>query len=180
VILQLRYYGDPILRKAAKPVEQITDEIRQLCDDMIETMLSYEAIGLAAPQVGHLLRIFVSNVAYEDEKGEVHLGEPKVYINPTLTHPSDALVERSEGCLSLPKFYLPIARPLSIELEATDLQGNLFKEQCYGYQARNRMHENDHLNGVLFIDRIKGKRRTEIESTLRRIKQQYYSIPTKN
>lgn len=174
MILKLRYYGDPILRQTAKPVEAITDEVREICSNMLETMKHYDGIGLAAPQVGYLLRIFVSNVAYEDEKGELHLGEPKIYINPILTHPSEALVERSEGCLSIPKLYLAIARPLSIHLEATDIEGNPFHEECYGYQARNRMHENDHLNGVLFVDRIKGKRRTEIEPALRRIKQQYY------
>jgi peptide deformylase len=172
--LKLCYYGDPILRKVAKPVEKITDEIRELCHNMVETMKGCDGIGLAAPQVGYLLRIFVSNLASEDEKGELHLGEPKIYINPILTAPSEALVERNEGCLSIPKLYLPIVRPLSIHLEATDLEGNTFHEECYGYPARNRMHENDHLNGVLFIDRIKGKRRTEIEPELRRIKQ-YYS-----
>ena len=174
MILELRYYGDPILRQVAKPVEEITDEIRTICQDMIETMNHHNGIGLAAPQVGHLLRIFVSNVDYEDEEGELHLCEPIVYINPILTAPSDAYVERSEGCLSIPKLYASVVRPLSIHLEATDLNGNLFQEECYGYQARNRMHENDHLNGVLFIDRIKGKRRTLLEPSLLRIRQQYY------
>ncbi len=173
MILQMRYYGDPILRQQAKPVEAITDEIREICKNMIATMNHYEGIGLAAPQVGYLLRIFVSPVDYEDENGELHLTDPKVYINPVLINPSDALVERSEGCLSIPKLYAAVARPLSIEIEAMDLDGNIFRETCYGYQARNRMHEVDHLNGVLFIDRIKGKRRTELEPTLRRIKQQY-------
>jgi peptide deformylase len=175
MILKLRYYGDPILRQTAKPVEEITDEIREFCHNMADTMKHYEGIGLAAPQVGYPLRIFVSNVAYEDEKGEVQLGETKIYINPILTNPSPTLVERSEGCLSIPKLYLAVARPLAIHLEATDLDGNLFQEACYGYQARNRMHENDHLNGILFFDRIKGKKRTEIEPILRRIKQQYHT-----
>ena len=170
----MRYYGDQILRKTAKPIEEITDEIREICANMVETMLHYDAIGLAATQVGYLLRIFVSNVASEDANGELHLGAPKVYINPTLSNPSEALVERTEGCLSIPKFYPPILRPLSIDLTATDSSGQKFQEKCYGYQARNRMHENDHLNGILMIDRIKGKRRTEIEPTLRRIKQAYY------
>jgi peptide deformylase len=174
VILQIRYYGDPVLRQVAKPVEKITEDIRELCQNMIETMLHYDGIGLAAPQVGHLLRIFVSNLDYEDANGELHLGEPKVYINPVLTSPSTSLVERSEGCLSIPKLYVPLARPLTIHLEATDLDGSCFTEECYGYQARNRMHENDHLNGVLFVDRIKGRRRTDLEPTLRRIKQTYY------
>lgn len=170
----MRYYGDPVLREKAKPVEEITDEIRELCHNMIETMLHYNGIGLAATQVGYLWRIFVSNVEFEDENGELHLGEPKVYINPVLTNPSETLVERSEGCLSIPKLYAAVTRPLKIELEALDIDGKPFREECYGYQARNRMHENDHLNGVLFIDRIKGKRRNELDAPLRRIKQQYY------
>lgn len=173
--LPLRYYGDPILRQKAQPVEAITEEIRQLCLDMIETMLAYNGIGLAAPQVGHLVRIFVSNVAYEDEEGEVHLGDPVVYINPVLVEPSDSLVERSEGCLSIPKLYAAVARPLKITVEAMDIEGKSFTKECYGYHARNIMHENDHLNGVLFIDRIKGKRRTLLEPELRRIKLQYYN-----
>lgn len=173
--LPLHYYGDPILRQKAKPVEEITDEIRQLCQDMIETMLEYKGIGLAATQVGHMVRIFVSNVEFEDEEGEVHLGDPVVYINPVLSEPSDTCVERSEGCLSIPKLYAAVTRPLTITVEAMDLEGNLFKKECYGYHARNIMHENDHLNGVLFIDRIKGKRRTQLEPELRRIKQHYWN-----
>lgn len=173
MILKLRYYGDPILRQMAQPVDEITDEIREICHDMIETMLHHEGIGLAAPQVGHLLRIFVSNLSHEEENGELHLMEPKVYINPIISTPSETIAERSEGCLSIPKLYAAVARPLSIHLEATDLQGNRFHEECYGYQARNRMHENDHLNGVLYIDRIKGKKRTLLEPELRRIKLQY-------
>lgn len=175
MILDLRYYDDPILRKKAQDVECITDEIKELCLNMVETMLHSKGIGLAAPQVGVLLRIFVSNCEYEDEQGEVHLGEPKVYINPVLSNPSEALVERGEGCLSIPKLYAPVLRPLTIDVEAMDLNGQIFKESCYGYQARNRMHENDHLNGVLFIDRIKGKRRSELEPALRLIKQRYKS-----
>jgi peptide deformylase len=173
MILTLRYYGDPILREKAKPVDSITDEIRRLAADMIETMLSVNGIGLAAPQVGKPLRLFVSNVEFEDEEGEVHIGEPRVYINPTLHEPSEELVERSEGCLSIPKLYVPVLRPLSVKVEAMDLEGNIFVRDCYGYLARNIMHENDHLNGVLFIDRVKGKKRTEIDPILRQIKQKY-------
>lgn len=174
MIHKLRYYGDPILRKKTKEVAEVNEEIRTLARDMIETMLHYNGIGLAAPQIGFLFRIYVSNVEFEDEKGEVHIGEPRVYINPVFSNPSEAMVERSEGCLSIPKLYVPVARPLSIDVEALDIDGKPFKRECYGYLARNMMHENDHLNGVLFIDRVKGKRRTLLEPDLRRIKQQYY------
>ncbi len=172
--LQMRFFGDPVLRQKAEPIREITGEIRQLAADMIETMLDYNGIGLAAPQVGHLVRMFVSIVEFEDEAGEVHLGEPCVYINPVLSEISDGLVERSEGCLSIPKLYASVARPISVVIDALDLEGNPFRKECYGYFARNIMHENDHLNGVLFIDRIKGKRRTELDPILRRIKKEYY------
>lgn len=174
MILDLCYYGNPILRQVALPVSEITEEIRQFCFDMIETMTHTNGIGLAAPQVGRLLRIFVSNLDYEDEQGELHYMEtPRVYINPVISHASEVMVERGEGCLSIPKLHCPVIRPISIELEALDIDGNLFHEGCYGYQARNRMHENDHLNGVLYIDRIKGKARTKLEPMLRSIKKNY-------
>lgn len=169
---ELKYYGDPVLRKKAKPIEEITDEIRHLALCMIEVMDQHKGCGLAATQVGVLYRLFVSNVDHEDESGEVHLGEPRVYINPIISNPSDILVERSEGCLSIPKLTLPIERPLSIEVKATDLEGREFKRECYGFLARNIMHENDHLNGVLYIDRFKGKRE-ELTQALRKIKQTY-------
>lgn len=173
--LPIRYYGDPALRQKAEPILEITEEIRQLAADMIETMLATNGIGLAATQVGKMVRLFISNVDYEDEQGEVHLGEPLVYINPELSEMSEIIVERSEGCLSIPKLYAPVARPLTCSVEAIDLEGKPFRRECYGYLARNIMHENDHLNGVLYIDRIKGKRRKELEPELRRIKQQYYT-----
>lgn len=174
MILELRYFGDPILRQQASPVGEITPEIQQFCKDLIETMLHHKGIGLAAPQVGRLLRIFVSTVDYEDENGEIHEGEPRVYINPQLKSPSPTLVERSEGCLSIPKLYMGVLRPLTIQVEALDINGEPFTRDCYGYLARNMMHEMDHLNGVLFIDRIKGKLRKEIEPDLRLIRQKYY------
>jgi peptide deformylase len=170
---ELKYYGDPVLRKKAKPVEKITPEIIHLVQSMIELMEKHNGCGLAATQVGELYRIFVSNVEYEDDNGEVHLGEPRVYINPVLSDPSEIYVERGEACLSIPKLYLPVERPLEIKVTALDLEGNTFTRECKRFLARNMMHENDHLNGVLFIDRVKGKLRTEAEPYLRKIKQQY-------
>ncbi|NGX54566.1 MAG: Peptide deformylase [Chlamydiae bacterium] len=172
--LPLRYYGDPVLRKIAQPIEEITDEIRQLATDMIETMEANKGIGLAANQVGRLVRLFVSSMDYEDEEGEVHSQEPEVYINPVITKPSGASIERTEACLSIPELSGPLTRPLTITLEATDLEGNRFAKECYGYEARCFMHEIDHLNGTLYVDRIKGKRRKELEPLLRKIKKKYY------
>ncbi|NGX54168.1 MAG: Peptide deformylase [Chlamydiae bacterium] len=172
--LMLRYYGDPVLRKIAQPIEGVTDEIRQLATDMIEVMKANKGMGLAANQVGQLVRLFVSIMDYEDEEGEVQLGEPKIYINPVITSPSNTLVERTEAWLSIPELSGPVTRPLTITIEATDLEGNRFTKECYGFEARCFMHEIDHLNGALYIDRIKGKRRKELEPFLRKIKQKYY------
>ena len=170
---ELRYYGDPVLRKKAEPIEKITQEIRDLAQQMIQLMEEHKGCGLAATQVGALHRLFVSNVDREDEKGEVHLGEPKVYINPVISNPSKVLVEQAEGCLSIPKLSLPIERPLSITIEFTDLEGNHHTKECYGFLARNMMHENDHLNGVLHVDRYKGDREA-LSQALRKIKRTYY------
>ncbi|MCB1180784.1 MAG: peptide deformylase [Chlamydiia bacterium] len=174
--LKLLYYGNPLLRRRARPVEGITDEIRELVASMIEVMKSHNGIGLAAPQVGYMVRIFITPVEGVSEQGELILGEPKVFINPELSNPSETSVEMNEGCLSIPKLYAAVSRPLTIHTKALDLNGHLFEETTYGYAARTRMHENDHLNGVLFIDRIKGKQRTVLEPELRRIKQQYKNM----
>lgn len=175
--LKLRYYGDPVLRKIAKPIPEVTDEIRQLAEEMIEMIRDpkLNAIGMAATQVGVMVRLFVSFVYPDHEDGEPNFqfDKPMVFINPTISNPCDECYEMNEGCLSLPKLYAPVIRPLSIDFEATDLEGNVIKERNYGFLARHRMHETDHLNGVLYVDRIKGKMRTQLEPHLRRIKKEY-------
>jgi peptide deformylase len=170
----LCYYGNPILRKRAQEISEITDEIRALANLLVEKMHEYDGIGLAAPQIGVLKRIFVIRVISEDAEGEVVVGEPRVFINPILSHPSEELVERNEACLSIPKLSAPVLRPLTIDIEATNVEGERFTLRgCWGFLARVMMHENDHLNGVLFIDHIKGKRRTQLDPVLRRIKREY-------
>ncbi len=172
-VLSVRYYGDPILRKKAVLISDITPMIEELAGDMIETMYAYNGIGIAGPQVGHLLRIFVSIVDFEDEAGELHLCDPLIYINPKLLNPSDVMVERSEGCLSIPGVFVPAVRPATVEIEAMDLKGKLFKKKCARLLATHVMHENDHLNGVLNIDRVPSGERKKLEPTLRQIKKKY-------
>src|SRR5689334_17171765 len=145
MMLKLKYYGHADLRKKAEPINEITEEIRTLAGNMIETMLKSDGCGLAATQVGVMLRLFVSNVSHEDEEGQVHYGEPKVYINPVLSNPSEILIERNEACLSIPKLFGPVVRPLSVTIQATDLNGEPFQKECHAFLARNIMHENDHL-----------------------------------
>ncbi len=173
MLLKIRYYGDPILRKQCKPVAAITDEVRQLAKDMIETMDKGNGCGLAAPQVGYSLRLFVLRDYIVHEDGHWSLSEPKVYINPKLSKPGKHILTDVEGCLSIPQIRLDIDRPDWITVEALDLDGNLFTEEVEGYNARIRMHENDHINGVLFIDRVDEKTRHKIEAQLRDIKKKY-------
>ncbi len=171
--LKIYRYGHPVLRKRCEPVVEITDEIRQLVADMIETMDQNEGIGLAAPQVGHPIRLFVlRNYIYADE-GKWTLSEPKVYINPKLTSPGTEMLSDTEGCLSLPGLRLEVDRPDRITVEAMDLEGKTFVEELEGYTARIRMHENDHINGVLFIDRVDLHTRKQIDPLLKQIKKKY-------
>lgn len=175
MILKIHYYGDPILRQRCEPVGEITDEIRTLARDMIETMDKYNGIGLAAPQVGHAIRMFVlrNYVFTEDDKWT--FSEPIVFINPKLTARSENLISDTEGCLSIPLVRLEVLRPEKITVEATDLNGKVFVEELEGYNARVRMHENDHINGVLFVDRVDVNTRKSIDPALRAIKKKYQS-----
>lgn len=168
--LKIYHYDHPILRTPCQPIEIITEEIRQLAHDMIETMYAADGVGLAAPQVGYAVRLFVLREYRENEEGHWFLSEPFVYINPVLTDYGKNKLTDTEGCLSIPGLRLPVARPDHITISAMNLEGKLFTETVEGYNARIRMHENDHLNGVLFIDRLSKKERQEIEPFLKKLK----------
>ena len=171
MLLPIRYYGDPILRKKCKKVTEITEEIRQLVADMIETMDQSDGIGIAAPQVGHDLSLFVLRNYIEDEKGEFRISdEVLVFINPEICYVSKETVIEEEGCLSLPKLKALVSRPEKVVIEATNLNGQRFKEELQGYNARVRLHENDHINGVLFVDRLDSRERKRVAPVLQEIK----------
>lgn len=172
--LQLRYYGDPILRKRSDPIETITDEIKQLAYAMIEYADTHNGIGLSACQIGHTIRMFVLRSYIETPDGKWTVSAPRVFINPKIISYSDELVADDEGCMSIPGLRVEVVRPLKVVVEATDLDGKTFVEESEGYNARIRMHENDHLNGVLSIDRASPKIRKKIEPQLREIKKKYY------
>ena len=173
MLLKIYYYGHPILRKRCQPIPKITDEVRKLADDMLDTMDKNNGIGLAAPQVGYSIRMFVLRNYVWTEEGQWALSEPKVYINPKMIDPSKKFISDTEGCLSIPGLRLAINRPDKITVEAMDLNGDLFVEEVEGYNARVRMHETDHINGVLFIDRADPKTRKEIEPLLKEIKKNW-------
>ena len=139
-------HPDPILRQKAKPVAKIDASIRELVADMHRVALEYDGIGLAAPQVGESLRIFVTCAMY---------GEPeRVFINPRLESRGE-IVGGDEGCLSLPDIRAEIMRPPSATITALDLEGNEFTLEKDGIWARVWQHEFDHLEGTMIIDRMR-------------------------
>lgn len=171
--LKLRYYGDPALRQRAAEVGEVTDEIRELVNQMWKVFDEHPAVGLAANQVGVLKRVFLVRHDEYLPNGEVIRGEPLTYIDPKLSHPSEETWMFNEPCLSLPGLRVPIERPMRITIEATNLKGERFTEELTEYDARVRMHENDHLNGVLIVDRTSKSARRQIEDKLRKIKKKY-------
>ena len=142
-IRKIREDGDEVLRKKSKTVEEITPKIKELIEDMIDTMYEADGVGLAAPQVGILKRIFV-----------VDIGEgPIVFINPEILETSGSQTD-DEGCLSIPGYYAPVCRPDYVKVKFLDenMKENILEAE--EFFARAILHENDHLNGVLFKDRV--------------------------
>lgn len=172
--LPLAYYGDPILRKKCVRVEEINDELRQLVTDMEETMLAHDGVGLAAPQVHRSIALFITNIPKKVDHNKWIPGKTRIFINPKILEHSEEEWDRGEGCLSVPEVYGVVRRPVRIKVEATDMNGDQFIEEFSGLDARAIMHENDHINGVLFFDRIRGKERQELESALKEVKKKYH------
>ncbi|MBY0529019.1 MAG: peptide deformylase [Rhabdochlamydiaceae bacterium] len=167
--MPLAYYGDPILRKKADPILEISDEIKKLIDEMIETMDGCDGIGLAAPQVHHSIQLFIIREPSEDENGEIAWGDVKVFINPVLSSFSEEKWSLSEGCLSIPSIHFDVERPKELTVEYTNLEGNRVQERCSMMKARVIMHEYDHLQGVLFIDHLSATEREKMEPFLKRL-----------
>lgn len=168
-VLPLAYYGNPILRRVADPVLEITDSVRKLADEMIETMDACDGLGLAAPQVHHSTQMFVIRVPIEDDMGQIQLGDAKVFINAKVSEPSSITWTASEGCLSIPSIHAEVERPKEITVEYMNLEGKKVKERCSGWLARVIMHENDHIQGVLFIDHLPKEERESLEPFLKRL-----------
>jgi len=167
-ILKIARMGHPVLRKKAKIVPQSEiagATIQALIDNMIGTMIEYDGAGLAAPQVHEGLRVFVAQVVEDDEEGEQageKAGERKgaepeviVIINPEITPVGRHTVEGWEGCLSIPDLRGLVTRHRDIRVRAFDHQGQRVEIEATGYMARVLQHETDHLDGVLFLDRMK-------------------------
>jgi len=175
MILKVVKYGDPVLRKKGARIETITPEIRKLIADMFETMYDYKGVGLAAQQIGQALQLTVIDVrAVTDRPSTLELkGKPAdvadfmpvVLINPELTLAGDN-VAGPEGCLSFPEVFAEISRPQFVDVKALNEKGKPIEFRAGGLLSRAVQHEVDHLNGVLFIDRMEKKTKDELRPEL--------------
>jgi peptide deformylase len=148
MVLQILKYPDPILKKKTEPIDKISKEIFTLADDMIETMLNNDGLGLAATQVNSPWRLFVINASLDGG-----VPKPMVVINPRVIS-QEGLDVHEEGCLSFPDLYLNIERPQKVRIHAKDLYNESTILEATGLLARAVMHEIDHLDGILFIERV--------------------------
>ena len=152
MIYPVTVYGDPILRKKAEPVSADTEGLKEFIDNMFETMYASDGVGLAAPQVGKSLRIFVLDASSAaDEEPELE-GYKKVFINPVILEKTGEEWTMNEGCLSLPEIREDISRPENIRIRYQDENFTEHEEVLGGFLARVIQHEYDHLEGALFID----------------------------
>ncbi len=158
-ILNILEFPDPRLRTIAKAVERVDDDLRQLIDDMFETMYDAPGIGLAASQVNVHRRLVVMDLA-EDKS------EPRVFINPEFEYLTDEVDQYQEGCLSVPGFYENVDRPQKVKINALDRDGQPFELIAEGLLAVCIQHECDHLNGKLFVDYLSTLKRDRIKKKL--------------
>lgn len=163
-ILNILHFPDPRLTTRAAPVEQVDDEIRQLVDDMFETMYDAPGIGLAATQVDVHKRVIVIDVSEEKN-------EPRVFINPELIA-KDGVEEMEEGCLSVPGIYERVERAERVKVHALDRDGQPFELDTDGLLAVCVQHEMDHLDGKLFVDYLSQLKRQRIRRKLEKLRRQ--------
>ncbi|HEX2897014.1 MAG TPA: peptide deformylase [candidate division Zixibacteria bacterium] len=161
---QIVKYGDPVLREVSKKVEKIDQGTKDLVSDMIDTLKEASGLGLAAVQIGVLLRVFIIDLAAIDPTASL-----KAYINPEILKTSQDEVEMEEGCLSFPGIYQKISRPESVRIRATGLDGKVFEETLHDLAARAVLHEYDHIEGKLFIDYLSPFAKTLLSGKLKKL-----------
>lgn len=178
MILPIVQYGDPVLRQRCAEVEEVTDELRELVDSMLETMRDAHGVGLAAPQIGLAIRLAVVDVSHDPdcvsflkvggEDARLEDLMPLVFINPELELGTEK--ERdTEGCLSIRDLRADVNRPAALKARLPQLDGSVIELETDGLLARAIQHETDHLNGVLFIDRVSAATKVSLKRRLRRL-----------
>ena len=152
-------WPDPRLSMVCDPVDEITNDIRSQAQDMLETMYAAPGRGLAAPQIGVMNRVFVTDVSWKEGTPD-----PKVFINPDILETSETMVEGDEGCLSIPGVTTKITRPDRVHLVWTSLEGARVSQVFTGFAAACVQHELDHLNGIVTLDRLSAEARAVAEA----------------
>ena len=165
MIRPILIHPDPRLKKVASPVADVTDQLRKLAEDMLETMYDAPGIGLAGPQIGVSSRIFVMDCADKEEEPD-----PIVMLNPEIVARSDELSPYEEGCLSIPDIYAEVTRPAEVTMRWLDLDGNERQADFGGLRATCAQHELDHLDGKLFIDYLGSVKRMTITNKMKKLK----------
>ena len=151
--MEILYLGNDILRQKAQPIKKIGSEYMQIAQELLRVLQNEKGVGLAGPQVGLMERIFVVHISGD---------EPRVFINPSVTETSEETLKYEEGCLSIPNLYADVIRPAAIKVQAWNESGRSFTIEASGLLARVILHEMDHLEGKLFIDRISEFKRSKI------------------
>ena len=152
-----------VLKQVSTPVEQVDDDLRALMDDLLQSMYDAPGIGLAAPQVGVLKRVLVMDLAREGEEPQ-----PRFFVNPEVTWASEEKFLYEEGCLSVPEIFDGVERPARVKLTYQDYDGERIEEDAEGLYAVCIQHEIDHLEGVLFIDRLSRLKRERAVKAVRK------------
>lgn len=177
--LKVCYYGDPVLERVSAPLGEITPELRVFADAMIEAMYLYDGVGLAAPQVGHNIRMIVLDTHQSDEPlpPDASIGErmlvplmPVVLLNPEMISASEEKVTGEEGCLSFPKIFGDVTRSQRVVFRARLLDGSTVQGEAGGLLARCLQHELDHLNGIVFVERMSEADREAIDKPLKALR----------
>lgn len=165
MIYEIKKYGEPVLKEIAKEVQldEINDDFRKFLDDMVETMYATDGIGLAAPQIGVSKRIFVC------DNGE---GVVRKVINPVITPLTEETQDYEEGCLSVPGIFKKVERPRKIRIEYLNENAEKIIEEVEGFLPVVMQHENDHLNGVLFVERVSPIAKRMIAKKLQMLKKE--------
>lgn len=177
-VLPIYVAPHPVLKKIAEPVAEVTDELRKLMDDMLETMYMAPGIGLAAPQVGVSKRILVLDVDQprdlpDDAPVEERRGKPMFFVNPEITWESEDLNIYDEGCLSLPGQFAEVERPAKVKIKFLGYDGKEQEIEADGLLATCVQHEMDHLNGILFVDHLSTLKRDIVMRKLKKWTKEY-------
>lgn len=178
MVMKILTFPDPKLREVSQPVEKFGPELKKLAEDMIETMYAAQGIGLAAPQVGELVRMVVIDTRPKDEKGarykyeemselEAAVEQPLVLINPEIVK-GEGKTTYDEGCLSVPGYFETVQRNDVVEMKAFDVNGKEFRVKADGLLAICMQHELDHLEGTLFIDHLSFIKSNKIKSQIKK------------